>query len=67
VELGQRYILASDLRNIMLTYGDEVLSDMQADEMINECHPKYGFDANGRKVGKIFLEQYTAMLMDGSV
>jgi hypothetical protein len=51
----------------MLTYGDEVLTDMQADEMINECHPVYGLDANGRNVGKIFLEQYTAMLMDGGV
>lgn len=67
VESGQKYILASDLRKIMLNYGDDVLTDMQADEMIDECHPIYTVDGTGRKIGKIFLEQYSAMLTDGSV
>ena len=45
----------------------ELLTDMQADEMVNECHPHYETSKDGTRIGKIFEEQYVSMLMDGGV
>ena len=52
---GKRYLLARELRLALTSYGDP-LTDEEAERIIYECRP----DDQGR----IFYDQYKAMLLD---
>jgi Ca2+-binding EF-hand superfamily protein len=76
---GQRYIYAADFRLLLTITGEdnERLTDEEANELLRECRPIYPQVINpiteqeeddGIAVavlrGKIFFEQYRAMLLD---
>lgn len=62
--IGRPYILASDLRNLLVSSGD-TLTDEEADRLISDCKPIYKVHSDGSVTGKIFFEQYRAMLLPG--
>ena len=62
--IGRPYILATDLRNLLITSGD-TLTDEEADRLISDCKPIYKIHSDGTVTGKIFFEQYRAMLLPG--
>jgi len=64
--LGRPYILAEDLRSLLVTHGD-ILLDEEADRLILDCKPVYTTEASGRRVGRIFFDQYRAMLLPGPI
>jgi Ca2+-binding EF-hand superfamily protein len=67
---GNKYIWARDFRNLLTSMGEDPLTDEEADELIRECHPIYdtseGNEGAHRAslMGKIYFEQYRAMLLD---
>ena len=62
--IGRPYILASDLRNLLVTTGEN-MTDEEADQLIADCKPIYKVQADGTVTGKIFFEQYRSMLLPG--
>jgi hypothetical protein len=64
--LGRPFILAEDLRKLLVTHGD-ILLDEEADRLILDCKPIYTLEANGSRVGRIFFDQYRAMLLPGPI
>lgn len=62
--IGRPYILAKDLRNLLVTSGD-TLTDEEADSLISSCKPIYKVHSDGTVTGKIFFEQYRTMLLPG--
>jgi len=62
--LGRPFILAEDLRKLLVTHGD-ILLDEEADRLIQDCKPIYTLEADGSRVGRIFFDQYRAMLLPG--
>ena len=62
--IGRPYILAADLRNLLVTTG-ESMTDEEADQLIADCKPIYKVQADGTVTGKIFFEQYRSMLLPG--
>jgi Ca2+-binding EF-hand superfamily protein len=53
--LGRPYILAEDLRRVLVSTGD-VMSDEEVDQLIRDCKPVDNV---------IFFDQYRAMLLNG--
>ena len=62
--IGRPYILAADLRDLLVSSGEQ-LTDEEADRVISDCNPIYKVMSDGTVTGKIFFEQYRAMLLPG--
>lgn len=63
-ELGEKYILANDLRNLLIKTGLQ-MSIEEASSLIRECHPVL-YERAGNPVEVIYFEQYKTMLLDNS-
>ena len=66
-ESGNRFIIAEDLRKLLITMGDK-LTDEEADQLINECKPieaRHPSD-HGRRVNMILATNFMDMLLPGS-
>jgi len=55
---GRRFIYDRDLRRVLTDHGDP-LTDEEVELLIHECRPD--------EEGKIFFEQYKAMLLDSTL
>lgn len=62
-EYGDKYIYAKALRQHLTTLGN-ALSDEEADELIEECHPAEVPNAEGVVQKRIYFEQFRSMLLD---